>query len=188
MPRWAFVDESIRVEDGRYILAAVTVDEAEPLRENMRNLAKTWKVARVHWRKLRTDSEREQAVKTIAGLDVTGLVVVGTAMKPSHQERARRRCIETLLPSLERDFEVESVVFEARTPSLNQKDRSHLIALRGKRWIGRDLRVDTHKPLEDPALWAADILAGAANYDADGDPRFWSELESVAIRQFVEAD
>jgi hypothetical protein len=159
----AFVDESMRLtagDDGTYLLVAAVaeVGRCEELRQTVRSLLYK-KQKRLHWR----DEEgprRTKIAETVGGLPMVATVVIGTPLARSKQERARRKCAEALLPHLE-VMGVTRVVMEARTPSLVEVDRRMVAAIRGKRLITPELRVDTAKAQEEPLLWVPDAIAGA---------------------------
>lgn len=96
-------------------------------------------------------------------------------MVKSKQERARRKCLEALLPNLEARG-VTRVVMEERTPSLVESDRRMLTAVRGKRLITTALRVGTARPKEEPMLWLPDSVAGAFGAARDRGKPEWLEL------------
>ena len=106
-------------------------------------------------------------------------VVIGTPLAKKKQERARRKCLEALLPHLEQ-MGVTQIVMERRTPSLVGADRRMVIAIRGKRLIGGGLRVETAQPKEEPMLWLPDTVAGAFGAARDaGQPEYLALIGSV---------
>ena len=147
-------------DDGTYLLVAAVAEagRCEELRQTVRSLLYK-KQKRLHWR----DEEaprRTKIAETVGGLQMTATVVIGMPLAKSKQERARRKCAETLLPHLQA-MGVTQVVMEARTPSLIEADRRMITALRGKRLITPELRVDTARAQEEPLLWVPDAIAGA---------------------------
>ncbi|MGH3430405.1 MAG: hypothetical protein ACRDQZ_23030 [Mycobacteriales bacterium] len=95
----AFADESARFgkkgESGYYLFAAVVVEDsaAEELREIMIPLAHRPKG--FHWNEA-DEKRRWAAVEAICSASALHLVVVGSPMDPTRQERARRACLERL--------------------------------------------------------------------------------------------
>jgi hypothetical protein len=120
---------------------------------------------------------------TLAELVFKAVVVVGTPVIKSKQERARRLCMETLLPALEQ-IAVSRVWLEARTSALNQKDRRMVDALRGQKLVSPALRVDTARPREEPMLWASDIVAGAVNAARNGSNTRWLDALQHRITEY----
>lgn len=177
----AWVDERMDVDgrDGRYTLAAVISDPAgcEPMRAELRAL-RLRRQPRLHWRD-EDISRRTKIAAAIGAMDVAAVVVVGTPMIHNRQERARRICMERLLPLLEHDHGVSRVVLEARTPSLIRKDHQQVLNLMGKRWITRGLTVAEARPSAEPMLWIADAVAGATGAAHTGNPQWLEQLDHL---------
>jgi hypothetical protein len=173
----AWVDESMRVhpdDHGTYILASVVCDatECEPVRDLLRSLLHG-KEPRLHWRD--EDSRRRTKIAAAIGsIDMAAVVVIGVPMAKRRQERARRICMETLMPALD-ELGVTRVFLEARTPSLVTKDRQQVANLGGKKLISKSLRVTSARPLDEPMLWVPDAVAGAVGAARDGDAQ-WLDL------------
>lgn len=165
----------LRDHDGLYILAAVVCDpiRCESTRETLRAL-RYRKQPRLHWRD-EDRVRRDKIAAAVAQFEMAAVVVVGTPLLKSQQERARRICMETLLPHLS-GIGVDQVWLEARTTSLNDRDRRHVAALRGRRVIDQSLRVDIERPLVEPMLWISDVVAGAVGADWNGHPRYMDLL------------
>jgi RNase H-fold protein (predicted Holliday junction resolvase) len=162
-------------DQGAYLLAAVVVETAwiDEIRQVLRSLLYQ-RQERLHWR----DEEaprRTKIAEAIGGLDLAATVVIGTPLAKSKQERARRKCLEALLPNLEA-MGVTRVVMEERTRSLVEADRKMLTAVRGKRLITNALRVETARPKEEPMLWLPDSVAGAFGAARDRGKPEWLEL------------
>lgn len=54
-----------------------------------------------------------------------------------------------------------------------------VLALRGKRLISRELRVEVARPLEERMLWVPDVLAGSVGAARDGNPRWLDAIRKV---------
>ncbi|NED99973.1 hypothetical protein [Phytoactinopolyspora halotolerans] len=180
-PAWhAWVDESIRVlpAGGFYILAAVIADssECESTRDAMRAML-VRKHGRLHWRDENAD-RRHKIAAALSAADVTCLVIVGTHVDGTRQERARRLCFEQLLHRLD-TLSVSCVWMESRTQSLNRKDVKMVKHLRGARTVTSDIRLEFALPRDEPMLWAADAVAGAANAKHNGNPEWFEPLASL---------
>lgn len=175
----AWVDESMRVnpqgDQGTYILASAVCDPAgcEPIRDALRDLL-TGKEPRLHWRD-EDAGRRTKIAAAVADIDMAAVVVVGMPMEQKKQERARRICLETLLPELAL-MGVTQVFMEARTPSLMRKDSRHLSTMLGRKIIGPDLRVSNARPLEEPMLWLPDAVAGAVSAARAGQDQWIQQL------------
>ncbi len=185
----AWVDESLRFDGadgtGIYILAAVVCDPSacDTPRDQLRSLRLRGQ-ERLHWRD-EDDGRRTRLTAAVAGIDLAGVVIVGTPVQPSKQERARRHCLTRLLHELEQ-VGVTNVWLEARNPSLNARDREMVEALRGQRVISPAIRIDIARPLEEPMLWASDVIAGAANA-ARGGNSVWRDAFAQQIHE-IEID
>jgi DNA-binding GntR family transcriptional regulator len=109
----AYVDESLRVRDGLYVLAAVIVadNDTEHQCQALRALLHRGQ-RRLHWRD-ESPQRRSQIIDVVRQLPHTGAVVIAIGMAPKRQERARRKCIERLLAELTGPG-MASVVFERR--------------------------------------------------------------------------
>jgi hypothetical protein len=96
----AYVDESIRTDDGVYVLAAVALHaaDADGVRDAVRSLEPR-PGRRFHWRD-KEPFERRDAVEMLARLPILPIVVVGAPVNARRQERARRGCLERLLYEL----------------------------------------------------------------------------------------
>jgi hypothetical protein len=180
----AWVDESMRLrtgEPGTYILAAVVADPTvcEPTRDALRALLLKGQ-RRLHWR----DEDlprRQKMINCVADAGVCAIAVTESPVQRTKQERARRVCMERLLHELH-GMEVERVHFEARNPSLNQRDAAMAAAMRSNGTISERLWVGHQQPLDEPLLWAADTVAGAvASALCSDDSRFGVEQLTQVI-------
>jgi hypothetical protein len=96
----AYVDESLRVQDGLYVLAAVIVadTDVDGYRDALRTQLLRGQI-RLHWRD-ESSGRRIHLIAAVCKLRHTGAVVIAAGMAPGRQERARRKCIERLLAEL----------------------------------------------------------------------------------------
>ncbi|MQA86552.1 MAG: hypothetical protein GEV03_18450 [Streptosporangiales bacterium] len=183
--KWAVVDESMRSGERLYVLAAAIVDAdlADAHRKVLRALLPKGQ-RRLHWRDER-EKRREQLAVTCGGLDLGIVVVMGTGMVPSRQERARRRCAERLLWWLT-DYGVEQVIFETRGPHADAQDQRLVAALQGHPSFPHPVPVTWTSPWQEPLLWLADIAAGTAVLAELGDDRYLKLLgDTIEIDRFV---
>jgi hypothetical protein len=174
----AYVDESLRVRAGLYVLAAVIVADApaDRHREALRALLHRGQ-QRLHWRD-ENSKRRALLVSAVRQLPRTGAVVIATGVAPRRQERARRKCIERLLTELA-SRRVPTVVFERRHAELDARDRAMVAALRRQQSVPAWLRVSWVAATDEPLLWLPDIAAGAASLAAAGDATYWEELAAT---------
>lgn len=170
----AWVDESIHVDTGRYLLAAYVAPSAEAsiIADSLRRLRRG-RSTRLHWHR-EADGVRRQFLIGAGGLGGFTVAVVGTGLVPSKQERARRQCLESLLISLEA-LGVTSVVLERRTPSLNRRDINFVKTLRGKKWLTSRIAVEFGDPNTDPMLWVSDAMCAVIAASEAGN-NHWLDL------------
>lgn len=167
----AWVDESVHVEHGLYVLAAVVADtsQCEEHRELLRSLRRPTR-PRLHW----NDEERKDQLliaQAIGRLDLSHVVAVASPIERTRQERGRRKCIDVLLPHLDGDG-VTSVWFESRGKYSDKKDIAMVAALRTQRRLTAGIRADHARPLDEPMLWAPDAIAGIISADRKQAPDF----------------
>ena len=171
LPKTAYIDESMRVSHGLYLLAAVIVadTDADSHRAALRALLLRGQLL-LHWRDEST-ARRSQLITAMSALRHTGAIVIATAAAPRRQERARRKCIERLLAELA-SRAITTVVFERRHPDLDAHDRTMIAALRHQQTLPAAIRAPGSRPSE-PLLWLPDIAAGAASLAETGDDTYW---------------
>lgn len=176
LPNHAWVDESVLVGRGLYILAAATAapEACGDIRDVLRGL-RFKNNPRLHWHD-EDDARRHKIALAIADCDVHSLVVLASPMARNGQERARRKCIEQLRWQLNDQHHVTHVNFESRTPSQNKLDQKMVATMRGSRAIPRSIRIDFERPGEEPMLWIPDAVAGAVGAAMRDQPQFQQAL------------
>ncbi|MFC5814630.1 hypothetical protein [Nonomuraea harbinensis] len=185
-PFSAYVDESMRLSHGLYLMAAVLVPPAQAdfHRAALRGLLLR-RQRRLHWRD-ENAKRRTLIIETVAGLRPSALVVVGTGLEARRQERARRKCMEHLLWELGRR-PVTEIFFESRGPWLDAADRKLIDILRTRHAISPRLRALWVPAVEEPLTWLPDVVAGAASLAASGEAELWEGLGTGAEMVFVAA-
>jgi hypothetical protein len=176
LPATAYIDESLRVHAGLYFLAAVSIPDHNraPYRDVLATLPARGQT-RLHWRN-ESAARRARITVTISGLHLRGAIVVAAGMTADRQERARRKCIERLLPQLSARG-ITRVIFERRQADLDARDRIMITALRRQHAIPAALRATWLAADTEPLLWLPDIIAGAASLAAIGDDTYWKHLD-----------
>jgi hypothetical protein len=173
----AWIDESVHVGNGLYLLAAAVApdDEAqlEACRDHLRSLVRHAR-GRLHWRN-EEEIDHIAITAAIGAMPLSSIVVTATRLDPKKQERARRKCLEQLLHRLVTDG-VEQVWLESRDARGNSRDLAMVANLRNARTLPRSIRVDHARPLEEPLLWLPDSIAGAVAAAHDGKPQFRAPL------------
>ncbi|MBB5789302.1 hypothetical protein [Jiangella mangrovi] len=177
----AYVDESIRTDDGVYVLAAVALDAAdgESVRDAVRSLEPR-PGRRFHWRD-KEHFERVQAAELLAQLPVIPIVVIGAPVDPRRQERARRHCLAALLFELA-TAGVDEVCLETRNPVADRRDLDVIGGFRVRGMIPATVRIGHARPGEEPLLWAADVIARAISA-AEGRESAYRKLISAALTE-----
>ena len=180
--RRAFVDESHVAATAHYLLAAVIVSEASaealsaataPVRRRGR--------APFHWYH-ELDVSRTAMIHHIAASSDLQVVVISRPVAPGRHERARARCMESLLAQLQSlDPPVRHVVFESRTQVLDKRDAARIEGMRSSLRFLPVLRFSSETK-EQPLLWLADAVAGAESAHIQGDSRYVDLLEERLIR------
>lgn len=129
----------------------------------------------MHWREERPARKRVIA-DAVAEMPLTGVVAVCLHDAEIKGERARRLCLVRLLAELS-SRGVDEATFETR----NEQDRADLSVLTGLRRSAsiRPGMSISWLPPADPALWAADVIAGAVSWWLDGDGQYWPRLSPL---------
>lgn len=154
-------------KDGLYLLAAVVADpgDCDVVREALASLLLQGAL-RLHWRD-ETEARRCKIAALIGSHDLAHVVVVGAPINQRRQERARAQCLERLLYELDQ-LGISRVWLETRHFALNERDLMLVEALRGKRSVSSEIRVEFARPKDEPMLWVPDAVAGAVNAAASG--------------------
>jgi hypothetical protein len=185
----AWVDESIVVTregiGGYYTMAATVADPAtcEDLRDQLRALT-VGRSGRLHWAN-ESGKRRDAIAALISGVDLAAVVVVGSPLVGSKQERARRCCLERLLHELG-VFGVGDVWLESRSTAPDRRDIRLVDSARRKGLVPSSLQVGFARPKEEPMLWLPDAVAGAVTAANLGEPRWMLAMEEILTRHDVE--
>lgn len=157
----AYVDESYKREglEGTYLLGATLL--AEEQRERVSSIMLGYKPPRAN--KLHyVDLGRVAQAKVLQGiglLPVSTIVVIADRTHYKKQERARRKCLEILLPILE-EGGVDVALLERRNVAQDGKDVQLAKAMRVKRAINH-LMIEHVAGEDEPLLWIPDQVLGA---------------------------
>jgi hypothetical protein len=145
----AYVDETGALELARYVTVALLVGaEDQPhTRLAMRSLALK-EGRRTHWR-AESAERRAKIAEAVAALGHIGVVILGEGATRK-QERARRKCLECLLPEVDQ-LGARHVVFESRGAVLDRRDFHLAHAVRQKGIISGHLTVDFARPWRSPS-------------------------------------
>nr|WP_255375877.1 hypothetical protein [Saccharomonospora sp. CUA-673] len=117
------------------------------------------RVGKLHWNEM-NESQKHRAAKEIGGLEGFHVVAVGAPVPQQRQERARARCLSTLLFELH-SYGAERLIMESRSKELNARDVKAFVGARYQLPKGTSFRVEHVPGPDEPLLWAADVVAGA---------------------------
>jgi hypothetical protein len=170
----AFADESFHETDtgrGFYVLAAAVFEPDTHDAARVAMIEVRGKHAgKLHWHKLKFQ-DRRNAVKRVADLGGLHVVVVGTPVSHTRQERARAMCLTKLTVELH-GYGVTELVMESRSRQLNRRDLTTVAGARQLLPRGADFRAQHVPGAMEPLTWAADIIAGAVRAHQEGDPAY----------------
>lgn len=178
LAKTAYIDESMRMPHGLYVLAAVIVADHHADHHRAALRAHLYRgQLRLHWRD-ESNHRRTGLIAAVSALPHTGAIVIATSTQPRRQERARRKCIERLLAELS-SRGITTAVFERRHPDLDARDRTMIASLRRQQSLPAGFHATWQPPTAEPLLWLPDIAAGAASLAETGDDTFWSGLAAA---------
>lgn len=170
----AFGDESFRDHPsaGFYVLATAVLDPAtiDHARAEMQALLRRFRGAntgaKLHWNQLDRQQQR-RAAEQVAALPGLYVVTVGAPVPPRRQERARALCLRRLVVEL-RHWRGSVGALEARENVLNERDVRVATAARFALPKGSTFRIEHPFGGTEPALWIADLVAGAVREHRSG--------------------
>jgi hypothetical protein len=185
----AFLDESFQVEllPGYYIVGAAIVDH-ELLATTREAMLDFYGGEGLHASSMYSRAEfvsLGQAIEFAAshhdGMDV--VVCAPVQIEDIHGEGARARCLTYLFSKLQRDFDTELFVIDARkSPSQNEADRRVLRDLRRAGQVTRETRLVHLRPSQEPLLGLPDLLAWSFRQEFARDDTSWFEpLRSTTV-------
>jgi hypothetical protein len=184
----AFVDESqsnSARDPDTYILAAAVCDGAvlAATRQSFAGLRLKGQ-HKLHWRD-EGEKRRQEIAATIAAAPLRHLIVVRDGQPGEKPERRRRHCLERLLYELDQ-LGVGTVTFESRGRKDDKRDRDMLDALRTKRVVATDLRMEHVAGPREALLWVADAVCGAVVQSRTGESIYLEMIQaSVEIQVIV---
>ncbi|MCO6006007.1 hypothetical protein NE236_13525 [Actinoallomurus purpureus] len=185
----AFVDESEsnrKLDPDVYILVASIM--ASDIRESVREVMACLRLPgehKVHWYH-ESDKRRRILIETVISLEVLHLAVVRTGAVGETSERRRRKCMERLFFELSA-MGAHKIIFEAREARQSRNDLNLVKALRSRREIHADIRVDHLSGPREPLLWIPDLVAGAVVAARCGDRSYLDQIAPLVTVCVVEA-
>lgn len=185
----AWGDESIRQSaDGQsmYLMGACVCDSGEADVRRVLGTVKPKGAPKLHWRDMKR-TLRNRSIDAIDAMSLSHVVVAAVPMSDwTNSERARRKCMEQLLPVLENEYGVDRFVLESRDKDQDKRDIRLVDALRSRKFVS-DIRIDLKRGEEDARLWLPDQLLGAYGDSESGSRDFDAFLSDVKV-SFVPSD
>lgn len=186
MCKTAWGDESIRsfgLSNPVYLLCASLVDGPEDsVKEEMERL-KPRGAFKLHWRDM-GDEKRMESVNAISAFDAMHIVIAAVRITGCKPERARRKCLERLLPILEQAG-VERFALESRNRNEDDKDIRCWQSMRSKGMI-ETIRIAHAKGSSNPMLWIPDQVLGAYGDVLSGGTRYSEFVERCVLEEKID--
>lgn len=177
----AYGDESVRVAGnppfymlGASLLTADSVPELESIHRSLSGGPR-----KLHWREMGRKKQRD-SLGVLAEIDSTDIVAFASPLAGKKQERARRKCLQAMIPHLE-GRGIERLVLESRRPGSDKQDLDFVSYVRGSKLIN-SIRIEHEYGTKEPRPWVADLLLGAMGdyLTQTGEWKYW-ESEWKAI-------
>ena len=179
----AWGDESVRKTNmpaPMYLMGACICDIDERIIRSQLEPIKPRNAPKLHWRDMRS-AARNKAISTIDQLKLRHVIVAAVPLDDwSTSERARRKCLEILLPLLEQEYQINRFVLEQRDKAQNDKDIRFIDAMRSRKFI-QSIRVDLLPGASDARLWLPDQLLGAYGDAQSGESNYEAFLTAVRV-------
>ena len=156
----AYGDESVRMVGNPpfYMLGVALISDATPLELEQLKQVMPPGSKKLHWRDMNEGLQRK-SLRMLAEVERTDLVVIASPLSGHKQERARRKCLETLLPTLE-GRDVNDLVLESRKPTADKLDIDYVKYAKGAKLV-KSINVTHEDGADQPRLWIADQVLGA---------------------------
>ena len=181
----AYVDESYDLTIGVYILTASIVDGADSAGVLAALHELRPRGGKLHW--YESDAaHRLDLAKAVGALELEHMTVIGRGCG-ARTERARRKCMERLLPDLD-GAGVDTVVLEARQQANNRHDINMVDACRRKKLISQGLHVTFALGHVQPLLWLADVACGSVLASQRGEHGYLEQFGEAARIEFVDVN
>lgn len=157
----AYADESLRrAAGGMYVVADVVVHGGH---EDVRLAVRACllrRQPRFHWRD-ESEAQRERMLAAFVDLSVAGRIYVHEPLERRGDVRARALCLNALLWDLWQGH-VDGLVLESRQEHGDYRDRQTIAHAQRACRASPTLHYGFERPHEEPLLWLADAIAGAA--------------------------
>lgn len=182
----AYGDESVRMvgDPPFYMLGVSLMSDATDA--ELRRLAEIMPKGsrKLHWREM-SRRRRRRSLEILADAGCADTVVIAAPLRGKKQERARRKCLEALLPALESKG-VRDLVLENRDEAANRLDLNYIDYAKGSQLVS-SIKITHRDASIEPRLWIADQVLGAmGDYKTrTGEWEYW-EKEWLALSEDVE--
>lgn len=136
---------------------------------------------KLHWRDMSRKRQRDSLI-ALAEIERIDVVVVASPLAGRKQERARRKCLEALLPDLE-GRGVECLVLESRKAA-DKRDLEYADYAKGSHLV-KSIRIEHAYGANEPKLWVADQILGAMGdyLTKTGEWEYWKpKWEAISDR------
>ena len=182
----AWGDESFRGGEGgrAYSMVAVVFDgwsdgDTALLRKIMPKGA-----SKLHWYEIVPDV-KAKSMAAIADMGFKATLVRAVPTTSAKQERARHKCLTSMLPLLESKG-VTTFVLEGRGRALDRRDVKLLDGLKGSKVVS-GIRLEHVRGQDEPRLWVADQILGAyGDFCTAAGSAYWDSLaERVSVTTIV---
>ena len=182
----AYGDESVRmVGDPPFYMLGVSL-MSDATEAELKRLAEIMPKGsrKLHWREM-SRRRRRRSLEILADAGCADTVVIAAPLSGKKQERARRKCLEALLPALE-SRGVRELVLENRDEAANRLDLNYVDYAKGSQLIS-SIMIKYRDASIEPKLWIADQVLGAmGDYKTHtGEWEYW-EKEWLALSENVE--
>ena len=102
-------------------------------------------------------------------------MVVGAPVDAKRLERARRQCLERLVWELGQ-LRVATVIVESRQEVRDRADTHALAAFRRQGSMPATMTLQHARPVQEPLLWLADVVAGSVLSARRGEDKYRAVL------------
>ena len=156
----AYGDESVRMAGAPpfYMMGVALIPDSAQIDPELFRRIMPKGSRKLHWRDMNEGLQR-RSLQLLSGVERADLVVIASPLMGRKQERARRKCLEALLPSLE-GRGIDRLVLESRKPTADKLDIDYVKYAKGSK-IVRSIEVVHASGEDEPRLWIADQVLGA---------------------------
>lgn len=156
----AYGDESVRMAGAPpfYMMGVALIPDSAQIDPELFKRIMPKGSRKLHWRDMNEGLQR-RSLRLLSGVERADLVVIASPLAGRKQERARRKCLEALLPSLE-GRGINRLVLESRKPTADKLDIDYVKYAKGSKVI-RSIEVVHESGEDEPRLWIADQVLGA---------------------------